>query len=290
MQRVMTGWRDAAGRLPVTLWLIADVIGAQLAAAVMVPLIHRFGSMPTTGLRMIWAAFFLLLVARPRFAGLGGRRLLAAIVLGVTTASMTFCFYAAVGRIPIGMVVSIEFLGPLTLAIAGSRRLLDLIWAVLAGFGVWLLTRQTGGVAVDLLGCGLALASAVCWASYILLTRRVGRVFTGMQGLTLSFCVAALVSLPVGILPFWGSIGWLPILFIGATALLSPVVTYSLEMATLRRMEPRRFGIMMSLQPGVAALTGLVVLGQWLSLGQVAGTGCVVLASLGTVAVRPKKR
>ncbi len=288
MHRAMTGWQTAAERIPVTLWLIADVIGAQLAAAVMVPLIHRFGSMPTTGLRMIWAAFFLLLVARPRFMGLGGRRLLAGIILGMTTAAMTFCFYAAVGRIPIGMVVSIEFLGPLTLAIAGSRRLTDLVWAVLAGFGVWLLTRQAHGVSVDLLGCGLAVASAICWASYILLTRRVGRVFSGVQGLTLSFCVAALVSLPIGIIPFWRGIGWLPILLIGATALLSPVITYSLEMASLRRMEPRRFGIMMSLQPGVAAMMGFVVLGQWLSLGQVTGTACVVLASLGTVAARPK--
>jgi inner membrane transporter RhtA len=285
----MTGWQAAAGRIPVTLWLVADVIGAQLAAAIMVPLIHRFGSMPTTGLRMIWAAAFLLLMARPRFTGLGGRRLLAAVVLGVTTASMTFCFYAAVGRIPIGMVVSIEFLGPLALAIAGSRRLIDLLWAALAAFGVWLLTRQADGAAVDLTGVGLALASALCWASYILLTRRVGRVFSGMQGLTLSFCVAALVSLPVGIIPFWRGIGWIPMLLIGATALLSPVVTYSLEMASLRRMEPRRFGIMMSLQPGVAALMGFVVLGQWLSLAQVTGTGCVVLASLGTVAARPKK-
>jgi inner membrane transporter RhtA len=289
MNRAITGWQAAAGRIPVSLWLIGDVVGAQLAATVMVPLIHRFGSMPTTSLRMIWAAFFLLLVARPRFVGLGGRRLAAAVILGVTTASMTFCFYAAVGRIPIGMVVSIEFLGPLTLAIAGSRRLIDLVWAVLAGFGVWLLTRQAEGTAVDLLGCGLALASAVCWASYILLTRRVGRVFSGVQGLTLSFSVAALVSLPVGLVPFWRGIGWLPVLFIGLTAVLSPVLTYSLEMACLRRMEPRHFGIMMSLQPGVAAMMGFLVLGQWLSLAQMTGTGCVILASLGTVAARPKK-
>ena len=289
MKRVMTCWQTAGGRIPVTLWLVADVIGAQLAAAVMVPLIHRFGSMPTTSLRLIWAAFFLLLVARPRFAELGGRRLSAAIILGITTAGMVFCFYAAVGRIPIGMAVSIEFLGPLALAIAGSRRFTDLVWAVLAAFGVWLLTRPADGAAVDGFGCGLAVGSAICWATYIVLTRRVGRVFSGLQGLTLSLSAAALVSLPVGLIPFWQSISWISILVIGLTALLSPVVTYSLEMASLRRMEPRRFGIMMSLQPAVAALMGFVVLGQRLSLAQMTGTACVVLASLGTVAVRPKR-
>ena len=288
MQRAMTGWQTAAGRLPVTLWLLAAVLLAQFAAALSVPLIHQCGSTTITALRMAWAAGFLLLVARPRLLPLDVRRLLAAGILGLTTAAMAFFFFAAVGRIPVGTAVSIEFLGPLTLALAGSRRPRDVVWALLAALGVWLLTRGGGG-AVDLLGCAFAAASAVCWACYILLTRRVGRVFTGLQGLTLSISVAALVGLPLGILPHWQAIGWTPVLLMALIALLSPVATYSLEMASLRRMEPRRFGILMSLEPAAAAIMGFLVLGQRLSLSQLLGMACVTLASLGTVAAQPKK-
>ena len=288
MKRAITGWRNAAGRLPVTLWLLTAVLLAQLSAAVSVPLIHQLGSTTITSLRMAWAALFLLIVARPPLFSLGTRRLLAGGILGLTTGAMAFFFFAAVGRIAVGTVVSIEFLGPLTLALAGSRRPRDAAWALLAALGVWLLTRGAGG-AVDLVGYGFAAASAVCWAGYILLTRRVGRVFTGIQGLTLSLSVAALAGLPIGILPHWRSLGWEPVLLMALIALLSPVATYSLEMACLRRMEPRRFGILMSLEPAAAAVMGFLVLGQRLSLSQLLGMGCVTLASLGAVAARPKK-
>ena len=288
MQRAMTGWQIAAGRLPVTLWLLAAVLLAQFAAALSVPLIHRNGSMSITALRMAWAAGFLLVVARPRLLPLDARRLMAAGILGLTTAAMAFFFFAAVARIPVGTAVSIEFLGPLTLALAGSRRPRDVVWALLAALGVWLLTHGVGGV-VDVVGYGFAGGSAVCWACYILLTRRVGRVFTGVQGLTFSLCVAALVGLPLGILPHWHSLGLVPVLLMALIALLSPVGVYSLEMACLRRMEPRRFGILMSLEPAAAALMGFLVLGQRLSLTQLLGMGCVTLASLGTVAASPKK-
>jgi inner membrane transporter RhtA len=287
MKRAMTGWQTAAGRIPVTLWLMTAVLSAQLAAAVSVPLIHQCGSMSITALRMAWAAAFLLIVARPRFMALDARRLMAAGVLGLTTAAMTFFFFAAVGRIPIGTVVSIEFLGPLTLALAGSRRLRDVVWAALAALGVWLLTRAGGGV--DLWGYGFAAGSAICWGGYIVLTGRVGRVFTGVQGLTLSLSVAALAGLPIGILPHWQRLSLVAVLLMGLIALLSPVATYSLEMACLRRMEPRRFGILMSLEPMAAAVMGFLVLGQRLGPPQLLGMACVTLASLGTVAAGPKK-
>jgi len=289
MKLTMTGWRAAAGRIPVTLWLLAGVLLAQFGAAVSVPLIHQYGSMTITGLRMAWAAAFLLLVARPRVLTLGTRRLMVAGVLGLTTAAMGFFFFAAVGRIPVGTVVSIEFLGPLTLALAGSRRPHDVIWALLAALGVRMLTRDVAG-AFDLLGYGFAAGSAVCWTGYIVLTNRVGRVFSGVQGLTLSLTVAAVVGLPIGVLPHWQSLSLLPVLLMALIALVSPVATYSLEMACLRRMEPRRFGIMMSLEPAAAAVMGFLVLGQRLSLSELLGVGCVSLASLGTtVAARPKK-
>jgi inner membrane transporter RhtA len=288
MKRAMTGWQAAAGRIPVTLWLLTAVFLAQFAAAISVPLIHQCGSMTITALRMLWAAGFLLVVARPRFLALDRRRLMAGGVLGLTTAAMAFFFFAAVSRIPIGAVVSIEFIGPLTLALAGSRRPLDVVWAAMAALGVWLLTRGAGG-AVDSLGYGFAAASAVCWAGYIVLTNRVGRVFTGVQGLTLSLSVAALVCLPIGILPHVRRLTLVPVLLMALIALLSPVTVYSLEMACLRRMEPRRFGILMSLEPLAAAVMGFLVLGQRLSLPPLLGMACVTLASLGTVAAKPKK-
>jgi len=282
------GWRAAAGRIPVTLWLIAAMTSAQLAAALSIPLIHAFGSVLTTEVRLLWAAFFLMLVARPRLWGLGGPRLLGGIALGVVTAGMSFFYFAAIGRIPLGTVVSIEFLGPLTVALLGSRHVRDVGWAVLAALGVWLLTRGAEA-GVDLLGYAFAAASAVCWGGYILLTRRVGKVFTGLQGVTLSLSVAALVGLPIGILPHVRDLRWTLVILLAFIALLTPVLTYALEMASLRRMEPRRFGILMSLEPATGAAMGFLVLGQRLSLGQLGGMACVMAASLGaSLAVRAK--
>ncbi|WP_284945312.1 EamA family transporter [Acidisoma cladoniae] len=286
----MTGWRDAAGRIPVTLWLVAAMVSAQLAAALSVPLIHRFGSAMTTEVRLLWAAGFLMLVARPRLWGLGGPRLLGGIALGVVTAGMSFFYFAAIGRIPLGTVVSIEFLGPLTVALVGSRHGRDIGWAVLAAFGVWLLTRGAA-VGVDLLGYAFAAASAVCWGGYILLTRRVGKVFTGLQGVTLSLSVAAVIGLPIGIVPHLPDLRWTLVILMAFIALLTPVLTYALEMASLRRMEPRRFGILMSLEPATGAVMGFLVLGQRLSLGQLGGMACVMGASLGaSLAASPKKK
>lgn len=288
MKRAIAGWQTAAGKIPVPLWLIAAVISAQFASSVSVPLIHRFGSTTATSLRLIWAALVLLLMARPRLWGFGARQLRGAVLLGVIIAGMSFCFFAAVGRIPIGTVVSIEFLGPLAVTLAGSRRLLDLAWAFLAALGVWLLTRHEAGT-VDVLGYSFAGGSAVCWGGYILLTRRVGRAFSGVQGLALSLSVAALVGVPIGVVPHWHALDWTPVVLMALIAMLSPVLTYSLEMASLRRMEPRHFGILMSLEPVVAAVMGFLVLGQRLSLPQLTGMACVTLASFGTVAASPKK-
>jgi inner membrane transporter RhtA len=288
MTQTLTGWRAVGQQIPVTLWLVTAIISAQLASAISVPLIHQVGSTTITALRLIWAAFFLLLVARPQLWKLGGRRLLGGVTLGVVTAGMSFLFFAAIARIPIGTVVSIEFLGPLVVALAGSRHPRDVLWAALAATGVWLLTRDVVG-AVDFWGYGFAGGSAVCWGAYILLTRRVGKVFTGAQGLTLSMSVAALIGIPIGIAPHVADIRWEGVILMGLIALLSPVLTYTLEMASLRHMEPRRFGILMSLEPATGALMGFLVLGQRLSLAQLGGMACVMAASLGTIAVGPKK-
>jgi inner membrane transporter RhtA len=288
MMSRLAGLRRLAEKIPVALWLVAAVSSAQLASSLSVPVIHRIGSPTATSLRLIWGAVFFLAVARPRLWSIGRARLGAACVLGLVTCGMSFFFFGAIGRIPIGMAVSIEFLGPLMVALAGSRRLLDLLWAVLAASGVWLLTMQEHGRA-DTLGLILAAASAACWAGYILMTRRVGKAFSGLQGLALSMGVAALAGLPIGVIPHWQALGLGSIIIMGMISLLSPIITFGLEMASLRRMEPRHFGILMSLEPVMAAVMGFLVLGQRLSAAQLAGMACVTLASFGTVAARPKK-
>jgi inner membrane transporter RhtA len=288
MMSALASGRRLAQKIPVALWLVTAVCSAQLASSLSVPVIHRIGSPTATSLRLIWGALFFLAVARPRLWAIGRRQLGTAVALGLITCGMSFFFFGAVGRIPLGMAVSIEFLGPLAVALSGSRRLLDLLWAVLAALGVWLLTAQAGGRA-DLLGLLFAGGSAACWGGYILMTRRVGKVFSGLQGLALSMAVAALVGLPIGIVPHWQALGLGAVLIMGVISLLSPILTFGLEMASLRRMEPRHFGILMSLEPVMAAVMGFLVLGQRLSTAQLAGMACVTLASFGTVAARPKE-
>ncbi|MCB8882479.1 EamA family transporter [Acidisoma cellulosilytica] len=284
----LTRWRNLAEKIPVVLWLVTAICSAQLASSLSVSVIHRIGSPTATSLRLIWGAVFFLAVARPRIWSIGRKQLTAAFVLGLITTGMSFFFFAAVGRIPLGMAVSIEFLGPLAVALAGSRRLLDLLWVILAALGVWLLTLQDHGRA-DTLGLILAAASGLCWGGYILMTRRVGRAFSGMQGLALSMAVAGLVGLPIGIVPHWQVLGFGSVIAMALISLLSPILTFGLEMASLRRMEPRHFGILMSLEPVMAAVMGFLVLGQRLSTAQLAGMACVTLASFGTVAARPKQ-
>lgn len=288
MKSKLAGWLSLAEKIPVVLWLVTAICSAQLASSLSVAVIHRIGSPAATSLRLIWAALFFLAVTRPRVWAISPKRLGAAFILGLITCGMSFFFFAAVGRIPLGMTVSIEFLGPLVVALAGSRRLIDPLWALLAACGVWLLTKQDHGSA-DTLGLLLAGASAVCWGGYILMTRRVGKVFSGMQGLALSMGVAAVAGLPIGIIPHWQALSLGTIGAMALISLLAPILTFGLEMASLRRMEARQFGILMSLEPVMAVVMGFIVLGQRLSVVQLAGMACVTLASFGTVAARPKE-
>lgn len=287
MITALAGAQRLAQKIPVALWLVTAVCSAQLASALSVAVIHSIGSPAATALRLICGAIVFLGIARPRVWSLGSARLAAAAALGLITCGMSFFFFAAVARIPVGMAVSIEFLGPLTVALAGSRRLPDLVWAALAAAGVWLLTMQDHGHA-NTLGLLLSGASAACWGGYILMTRRVGRVFSGLQGLACSMGVAALLGIPIGIAPHWQALSLVAVVSMAAISLLSPILTFGLEMASLRRMEPRPFGILMSLEPVMAAVMGFLVLGQRLSVAQLAGMVCVTLASFGTVVMRPK--
>jgi inner membrane transporter RhtA len=269
-----------AVRMPGPVLAIAAIICLELGAALSVPLIGRLGPSGVVGLRLGWAALALLLFCRPERALLRGRTLAGGVALGVVTAAMTLCFFESVARIPMGTTSAIEFLGPLGVAVGGGRRPVDALWVVLAAAGVALLTDvsfDAGTVA----GYAFALGGAVGWGAYILLTRVVGAAFAGFQGLTLSVGIAALLTLPCGLAGAWPALdGWM-LLATAGVALLYPLLPYALEMAALRRLDTRSFGILMSLEPAVAALMGAVVLGQWLAPGQYAGMACVIAASAG---------
>ena len=218
----------------------------------------------------------------------------AAVVaaFGVTLGIMNFSFYQAIARIPLGIAVTIEFLGPLAVAVASSRRVVDLVWVTLAGAGVALLSDGWSSLSLHghdgsaLVGVALALVAAACWAAYILLSASTGRRFPGSSGLAIAMVLAALLVTPAAAVgpAGRGSPLQLAVLASGVGAgLLSSVIPYRLEMETLRRIPARIFSIWMSLEPAVAALAGLVLLGESLAPREWGAIGCVIVASAGAV-------
>jgi inner membrane transporter RhtA len=258
----------------------------QLGAALAPPLFDRGGVLGITWLRLAFGAAILGAWARPRLRGRSAHDLRGVVALGVTSAAMTLLFFLAIDRVPLGVVVTIEFLGPLGVALAGARRLRDGVWIALAGGGVALLTLgHSTGSALDAVGVAFALAAGTGWATYILLTRRVGKAWTGVQGLAVAMAVAALAAAPFGLASGGARLGHVDVLLpcLGL-AILLPVLPYSLEMAALRRLPAATFGVLMSLEPGIGALLGFLVLGQGLTAAGVLAVGMVIAASAGATA------
>jgi inner membrane transporter RhtA len=203
-------------------------------------------------------------------------------MFGLVLGAMNWSFYEAIHRLPLGVAVTIEFTGPLTVAIAGSRRLLDGLWVIFAGAGVVLLALRGGHHGVHATGVVLALVAAACWALYILLSQRVGRTFAQLDGLAIALGIGVLVVVPVGIIQ--GGDALLRPHVIGggfAVALLSSLIPYSFELMALRRLTAYRFGLLMSLEPAVAALAGVIVLGQPLTAVLGVALVLVAVASIG---------
>lgn len=258
---------------------VAAMLCVQLGLALSVGLFDRVGPEGAAWLRLAWAGVLLLVLVRPRPSSFSRSTLLACVVLGVVTAGMTMLFMAAVARLPLGTASALEFLGPLTVAITrgrGGKRL----WPVLAAGGVLLLTEPWEGGA-DLVGVGYALASAVCWATYILLTQRVGDEVSGVRGLAVSMPVAAIVATLVQGPAVFGHLSWELLLAGLGLAILLPVVPFSFEMLALRRLNASAFGTLMSLEPAIAMTIGLLVLHQVPDLAAAAGVLFVVVAGIG---------
>jgi inner membrane transporter RhtA len=265
------------------LFALGSMSSIQFGAALSNPLFGRLGPNGVVVLRLLFAAVVLCVAVRPSLRGRSGPERLVPIALGVTSGLMTLAFYEAIARIPQGIVAAIEFTGPLTVAVAGSRRGRDLVWVVLAAGGIGLLTlgHPVSG-ALNATGVLLAFAAAAGWGTYIVLTKRVGQSWPGLGGLAISLAIAAMVSLPFGLTHFAHRYAELDKDLYGlALGMLVPLAPYVLEMAALRRLPTRVFGVLMSLEPGIGALFGLVILGQSLALGGVVAIGLIVSASVG---------
>ncbi|MDT7545630.1 MAG: inner rane transporter RhtA [Actinomycetota bacterium] len=268
-------------RVPAPLLVLVAIASVQCGSAVARGLFDDLGAAGVTLLRLGLASLLLLLVLRPRIRSWSRAAWRAALLLGCAMAGMNLVFYLAIRTVPLGVAVTVEFVGPLLLALAQTRRLLDLVWAVLAGGGVVLLgADSTGGVPLS--GLALALVAGLFWAGYILASAHVGRTLPGTDGLAIALAVAALLVLPFGAA---GASELLhqPALLLPAfgVAVLSSVLSYGLELSALRRIPTRVFGILMSLEPGAAAIAGLLVLDQRLHLREIGALVMVSAASAG---------
>jgi inner membrane transporter RhtA len=266
--------------LPGPVLVIAAAGSVQFGAALATTLFDDVGPAGASALRVGLAAVVLVAFWRPSLR-IPAADLRLAGALGLTLGVMNLGFYEALERIPLGIAVTIEFAGPLAVAMALSRRRLDLLWAALAAAGIVLLADPGGG-GLDTVGLLWIGAAAVAWAAYILLAARAGERFSGGRGLALAMVVAALIPLGPGVAEAGTDLLAPGLLGLGLlVALLSSVIPYSLEMESLRRMPRHVFGVLMSLEPAVAALVGLVVLGQSLGGRELAAIGLVVCASVG---------
>ena len=265
--------------------VVVAVTTLQLGAAFAVTLFDELGPAGTSFLRLGIAAVILGALWRPSVRGHPRGDVAVTVVFGVLLGTMNLAIYEAMERIPIGVAVTIEFAGPLGLAVALSRRPLDVVWVVLAAAGILLLTNPFGASGLDAAGVGFALLAAAAWAAYIPLSARTGRLFPGGAGLALAMIAGALLVAPAGIAQGGERLLEPALLASGAVvALASSVIPYSLELESLRRIPARVFGVLMSLEPGVAALAGFIVLGQDLSGVDVVAIVLVVAASAGAAA------
>jgi inner membrane transporter RhtA len=270
-----------ADRIPPTVLVLIAVSSVQFGAALAKSLFDEVGPGGTVFLRVLFAALVLVAVWRPAVGGRSRLDWRLIVAFGLCLGAMNLAFYEALERIPLGIAVTLEFVGPLGVAIAGSRRPLDLAWVVLAGAGIVLLS-DFGSADLDGLGVALALVAGGLWAAYILLSARVGRAFPGGSALALAMVAAAAMLAPVGVADAGGDLLVPGVLAVGAAvAILSSAIPYTLEMEALRRMPAGVFGVMMSTEPAVAALAGFIVLDEGLATRELVAILLVVAASAG---------
>lgn len=277
-------------RVPAPLLVVLAIASVQTGSAVARTLFDDLGVAGTALMRLLVAAAVLLAVLRPPVRTWTGGQWGAAALLGVALAGMNLVFYHSLDLIPLGVAVTVEFTGPLLLALVQTRRLVDLGFALLAGAGVALLGLSAASGSIEPLGLVLAFTAGLFWAGYIVSSARVGRLLPGVDGLAVALAVAAVLVLPFGASEATAVVDQ-PQLLVGvvSVALLSSIVPYGLELVALRRIPTRVFGVLMSLQPAAAAISGWVILNQALQPVELTALAMVSLASVGiTLASRPR--
>ena len=285
---ISSSLRSAAESVPPVWLVMLGIISVQTGAGVAKNLFESLPPAAVVWLRLLTSAVLLVLVVRPTLRAHGRGDWLVVAGYGTALALMNFFIYQAFARIPLGIAVTIEYLGPLTIAVLGSRRRVDLLWAGSAGLGVAALGLERS--TLDPLGVLFAILAAVAWAGYILLSAATGQRFDGASGLAVASVVGVVVLAPAGIVEGGTALMDLRLLLFGvAVGVLSSVVPYTLELNALRRMPPRVFGVLMSLQPAAAALVGLVLLGELLTVWQWLAVGCVITASAGSTRTSARK-
>lgn len=282
--RLRGSLQDLAGATPPSGLVLLSILAVQVGAAGAKILLTKLDPISASFLRFGLTALMLMLMARysHKFHHYSRGEYLLVGLFGAAIALLNLTFYGAISLIPLGITVAIAFIGPLGLAVMGSRRSVDLLWVTLAAIGVLLLTPLTGAH-LDPLGVLLAMISALCWAVYILLAARVGQVLPGGTGLTLGMIATTILLLPFGI-PLGGMKLLQPsVLLLGiGVAFLGTVIPYSLEFAALKRMPPKVFGVLMSVEPAIAALVGFVLLGEKLAARTIIAIAMVTVAAIGS--------
>ncbi|HWO48432.1 MAG TPA: DMT family transporter [Solirubrobacterales bacterium] len=263
--------------------VLIGIASVQFGSALATTLFDEAGPAGTVLLRTAFAALVLAAVWRPAMRGRGETTWRAVALYGVCLVGMNLCFYESLDRIPLGIAVTLEFVGPLTVAIAGTRSHRDVIWVVLAAAGVVLLAPGIGD-GLDALGVAFALTAGGFWGAYILIAARIGRGSAGLGGLSAAMIYATIILVPFGVADAGADLLHPGVLAAGlGVALLSSVLPYTVELEALRRLPERTFGVLLSLEPAVAALVGLIVLDQHLLGREIVAIALVVAASAGAL-------
>lgn len=281
---------DGAPALGATGLVVVGLICQEVGAAIAVTLFPAVGAVGMVSLRLAFSAAILMLAFRPRLRGRSRADWMTVIAFGLSLAALNVLFYEALARLPLGVAVTIEVLGPLILSVVVSRRASSWLWAGLAFAGIAILAR--GGVdALDPVGVVFAAATGVLWVAYILMSARTGQRFERLDGLALAMTVAAIVVVPMGTVTAGASLIRPQLLLLGlAVAVLSSTIPYGLELLALRRLPAATFSILMSLAPVLAALSGLAILGQQLTLLDLLAVLLVVVASMGAVRAASRRQ
>ena len=268
--------------LPILVILIA-MVSIQSGASLAKSLFPLVGAPGVTALRLALGTLILVIVFKPWRLRFTAEQRLPLLLYGLALGAMNYLFYLSIQRIPLGIAVALEFTGPLAVALFGSRRPLDFVWVILAVLGLWFLLPLGQDVAqVDLTGALLALGAGACWAVYILTGQRAGEEH-GPATVAMGSLIAAVVFVPLGMLQATDTLFQWSLLPLGlAIAVLSTALPYSLEMIALTRMPTRTFGTLMSMEPALAALSGMIFLGETLTFTQTLALGAIILASMGS--------